>query len=121
MKIKTISIIVFVLLLSPPIISSIQIQNNSNFEDDNNKTNWGWFGLSVEVKEKYGSDENPQYRPLSNVTIYFWSFLKRIVPIIYYIESIPIHIKKTIFQILAIKILKTNYVWHLRPSKFHQR
>jgi hypothetical protein len=47
--------------------------------------------------------------------------LKRIIPIIYYIESIPIHIKKTLFQIIAIKILETNihgktligdYGWH---------
>ena len=121
MKIKIMSIIAFVLLLSTPIISSTQIHNNSNFEDDNNEPKWGWFGLSVEVKEKYGSDEDPQYRPLSNVTVYFYSFMKKTMPLIYYINFIPTHIKKIIFQILAIKILKTNihgktligdYGWH---------
>ena len=34
--------------------------------------------------------------------------MKRVITLIYYIKSIPINIKKTIFQILAIKIVETN-------------
>jgi hypothetical protein len=53
MKTKIICIPIIVLFLSTPIISSSQIQNFSNFRDDDYEPKWGWFGLSVEVKEKY--------------------------------------------------------------------
>ncbi len=108
--IEIISISILLLLLSSTVVSSFAIQTSSIIENNQKEQEplWGATYLDVNVKEEYGDPEDPQYRNLPNVTVYFWQYFKLVIPWIYYSKLISPVTKENIFFITAIKRDKTN-------------
>ena len=107
---KIVCISLLLLLLSVNVVSSISIQTSSIIENNKKEQEplWGATWLDVNVKEEYGDPENPQYRNLPNVTVYFWQFFKLVIPWIYHSKLIPPITKQIIYLITAIEKDKTN-------------
>lgn len=101
---------ILLLLLSSSVVSSVSIQTSSVIENNQKEQEplWGATWLDVNVKEEYGDPEDPQYRNLPNVTVYFWQFFRLIIPWIYYCKLISPIAKENIFSITAIEKEKTN-------------
>ena len=107
---EIICISILLILLSSTVVSSITIQTSSIIENNKKEQEplWGATYLDVNVNEEYGDPEDPQYRNLPNVTVYFWQYFKLAIPCIYYSKLISPVTKKNMFFITAIKRSKTN-------------
>ena len=67
-NIKVIAILFVILLLVPIVPAMIpQVKNV-----DRLKSLWGGGGVTVHLKEMYGSPEDPEFCPLPNVTVKVW-------------------------------------------------
>ena len=99
--------IIFAILIVIVIPYTIALPSIIKEEINEQEPLWGVAYLDVRVKEEYGNPENPQYRYLPNVTVYFWQYFKIAIPFVYRSNLISPIVKKSIFIITAIEISKT--------------